>query len=774
MSGISQTVGRSMGEAAVAAARLIDKCVEDAVASLQASEPQAAMERRQQVADAWRAMMSRRRAWGERFPELLRAAFEADISGRAATDAVAPGGGGFRSLTLVDDDEIARKIESTRLAQQLTAMLERPLAELDPLMSSALGLEGIQPQRNPLRPGVYTQVLRRMMEDDRPQPAPEWTALWLRSMVQPLAKGLEQLYRAQAKLLTEAEVHAADYLLVHAPTKPAAAPEKAAAATAGPAPVTAAAAPSAAAPAASGTSAAPAPAAPTRRRIDPVRLQQFLARDEPQAHEPLDPAYYAQAEAELRALEERVDPRTYDAEAARQQMHLPVGERPARHVDTDSPLPPETWGEYGDSRERALVRGRLKTRARETGQVLGLEAVRQLLDTVADDPRLLAPVREALVALEPSLARLVMVAPRFFAEEAHPARRLLERVAERSFKYNDEFSGPFQAFLAPVTETFARLNDIEQFRTATPFQAALATLQAGWSEQDALEQDTQRKVLETVQFAERRHQQAQQLATALRERDDLLDAPAAVQEFVLATWTLVVAHARLTHAQGEDDPGGHLALLRDLLWSVSRETLKEPARAFAMIPRLLLGLREGLASLGQQPSENEAFFHQLETLHRPVLKLRATQRHRDMAPPQPPPPPAQPLAPRSFEQPWMAAEDLRAAGFEETRVPEADPPPAAPAGERLSAEDVATLSAQLQPGCWVDLHSRAQWHRARLVWATDRGTLFMFVGHGGQAHSMTRRSIERLLKDRLLRPVAADGVVPRALERLTRPSPLAA
>jgi hypothetical protein len=63
MSGVNQTVGRSTGEAAVAAARLLDKCVDQALVALQASESQAVAEQRQQVGDAWRALLARRKAW---------------------------------------------------------------------------------------------------------------------------------------------------------------------------------------------------------------------------------------------------------------------------------------------------------------------------------------------------------------------------------------------------------------------------------------------------------------------------------------------------------------------------------------------------------------------------------------------------------------------------------------------------------------------------------------------------------------------------------------
>ena len=61
---------------------------------------------------------------------------------------------------------------------------------------------------------------------------------------------------------------------------------------------------------------------------------------------------------------------------------------------------------------RRLLRGLLQRKLTRVGQVLGMEVVKKLVTQVAQDPRLLVPVREAIVALEPSLLRL---APRIAA-----------------------------------------------------------------------------------------------------------------------------------------------------------------------------------------------------------------------------------------------------------------------------------------------------------------------------------------------------------------------
>ena len=77
---------------------------------------------------------------------------------------------------------------------------------------------------------------------------------------------------------------------------------------------------------------------------------------------------------------------------------------------------------------------------------------------------------------------------------------------------------------------------------------------------------------------------------------------------------------------------------------------------------------------------------------------------------------------------------------------------------------------RLHTGCWVDLCSRQRWRRAQLVWASTKGTLFMFESHGGLPHSMTRRSCERLVAGHMLRLVGSHGVVAHALEALQQES----
>jgi len=773
MSDIPSIVMRSINDAAAASARLVERCADYAIAQLQAEETQCQKaDQRRDIADAWRELQGQRRNWMARLPPALKAAFIAAASGEQ--DDGAPRGLRPSSLTLVDDQEIALAIESSRLAQQLMSMLDRPLAELNALMSSALMLEGIQPERNPLRPDLYAKTLRRLMGESTPQPG--WPGMWLRHMVQPMAEELEKLYKTQAQVLTQAKVQAAGYRLVNTPSARASQfgglPGEQRASQFGGLPGEQRASQFGGLP---GESSAAPLSQFGAMQVNAAVVQDFMFRGGGQmAAQPLAPTYYQHIERELAELQARQVVEHYDEEEAVRYAHLSPVDRPQREVGTDKALPEAVWGEYSTAHRRALVRNRLRREARQLGQALGMEVVRKLVNEVAQDPRLLAPVREAIVGLEPSLLRLALVSPRFFSDEKHPGRMLIESVASRSFKYNDEFSPEFSGFFEAVAEQFNQLNHIEQVEDAQPFVDALQHLEAGWSAEDAVEEQRRQQLLEAVQSAERRQAEADRIASELRLRSDLEGVPEPISNFVLGPWALVLAHARLHNPRKELDPGGYVAVVADLLWSVRRElTLRDPARAFVVIPHVLVTLRKGLDMLGHRPGEHDRFFHHLEKLHRPVLKLRAKLRRQsfdslgaDLVSSEDQLPDSVPFG-ELPDQLWMAPDELQAAGFGDTLVVPREQE-AAEAQPELDEQAAETILATLAEGDWVDLYVRMNWRRARLAWLSGKGTLFMFVSHGGLAHSMTRRSLERLIRDHMLRPVPSEAVVPRALDAVAR------
>ncbi len=878
MASQSNVLQSCLQEASRAAQPALERSIDDAVAALQVAETQSmkAVER-DALGTAWRELLRNKSMWSAQYPADLRALFEASLeatansahaplssrsalspsssfsslepveaslyspSQAAALSAAPPSG--FQShsaFSLVNDADVSQAIESSRLLQQILPTVEQTLAELNKLMSSVQGLSNVRPELNPLRPETFAQALRELISATPAEPAV--TSLWLKYLADPLGRELKRVYERLVSQLEMANVQGASYRVL--PT-PASSGRGRGAGRPGEGPGADSSTGTGNGQRAGGSrghsgygtegsgfgeAAARAPsqyADLSNYEIRDELFQDFLFHGGSNANHGLAPSYYATIDEELAALQASPDSAPAGLGESRraplsEYQRLPAVDRPPRFVNELSQLNPQVWGAYGRPKERAIVRTQLKKEAQRVGQVLGLEVVRKLVNQVAQDPRLLVPVREAIVALEPSLLRLAMVDPRFFSDEGHAGRRLMERVAQRSFKYNDEFSPEFLAFFEPVTQAFNALNG-QAIDGTEPFALALAALELDWDTQDQQETDSRQNVVQALRFAEERQTQADQISFDLSSRSDLDNVPGMVLDFLFGPWALAMAHARLADTRNQIDPEGFGSVVPDLLWSVKREvTLKQPAKLIDMIPPLLGKLHAGLELLGQDPRESEAFFEGLMNLHQPVLKLRRLKSQRDAeesgaAPLGPEDLPATPEQRRArvAAHPWLGREDLDAAGFEDTlpSAPgdlsplddaEADASDAAalqaqgldspttaiitasPAATRPAAEapsaalpqpvpaaapkpamdeaEAEQLLLSLRAGGWVDLYSKRRWLRAQLIWASTKGTLFMFVSHGGQPHSMTKRSCERLLRERLLRPVDTHGVVAQALD----------
>jgi hypothetical protein len=497
-----------------------------------------------------------------------------------------------------------------------------------------------------------------------------------------------------------------------------------------------------------------------------------------------------------------------------QYRDLPVVDRPAREIGISSQLSHKAWGTYAAAHERSRVLMHLKQKAQRVSQAVGLDLVRTLVSQVASDPLLLGPVRESVVALEPALLRLAMANPRFFNEDEHPARRLIESVAQRSFKFNDEFAPEFDSFFQPVQSAFNELNATAT-RDPQPFADVLTELRQGWEAQDQKELALQDNSLQSIRYAEERQAMADQIAWDLSQRPDVDNAPGVILDFLYGPWSLVIASAKLNEPD-EADPGGYRKVVSNLLWSVKKEvTLKRPKELFAMVPGMLATLHAGLDMLGKTREETKPFFDALMRLHQPVLGLRRARIRADASHSGLPPMensgampledvpssmsmdldetlPATPeqRKPKPRAQPWLGKRELEAAGFEDTmptdygdlietqvqaRASEDDSQAAALAEEgELEDINAAATLVGLHEGDWVDLYSHREWLRAQLIWASSKGTLFMFVSRGGRPHSMTKRSCERLIASRLLRPVnTQQGVVQKALQAMKKADPAA-
>ncbi|MGS5087569.1 DUF1631 family protein [Hydrogenophaga sp. A37] len=399
---------------------------------------------------------------------------------------------------------------------------------------------------------------------------------------------------------------------------------------------------------------------------------------------------------------------------------------------------------------------------------LAVEVVTLMLRRIADDVRLLEPVREMLLRLKPVLLELARNDPRFFADRSNPARRLLDVLTERALAFKSEHDAGFEAYAQQLRKV---LQDLQV--PASQLSQRIAKLLTSLGRSDPVTQAPARGLaMQTLVKVEQRNLLAQRVAAEIQARNDFARAPGVVRRFLAGPWAQVVAQARIQAqaieglAPGDAPALRYMDILPDLLWSSRFElaSLNRP-RLIKVIPGLLRTLRDGLDSIDFPRAQADSFFQALMELHEVTYKPKRNE------PVDTPDRLGGQLEP-DLPDTWVHPAEARDSGFMDDMFIESQPAfqDTEPLGTdwRSLRETEMAASRPLAVGTWVDLRDGAQDLRCQLTWASPSGSMFLFNAANGRSVSLTLRGLDRLRSTGRLRVVAEHGLVDDALDEVTR------
>ena len=626
----------------------------------------------------------------------------------------------YEDLQLFEDAQLDQSIEVARAQQEVALSVDDVLPTLDALISTMLGWRTIQPGLNPLRPEVFVRALQATLAAHVPDNAVREALITPAAGL--LGANLRRLYRELSDWLASTGIEPAvpqGGRLQHG----------------------------------GGATGKPVNDTMARTLLTLDRLRKLLAGDFDGPAPRADflhtvPASMAmlqemkQVDALVKRLEER--PRATPAPTA----------APVSMLDE---APPAASGPA----------------QQKIGQQLGDEVVRLMFDNLLQDRRLMPAFKQRLKAMEPAVHKLATQDSRFFSDRTHPARMFLDRITQRSLAFSAETDEGWPRFVATVEAALKWLDS--KVVDADTFGELLDHLQEQWTEHDRTLKARREEAARALLHAEQRNMLAQKLAAEFGAAAEGLEVAQFVVDFLKNSWAQVVAEAQLSCADGSDDPYGYHALVDDLIWSVQKSTAQRGRnrRLAQMIPGLLSRLREGLQRIDYPPELTKRFFDNLVTIHDAAL-----QEGRDAA--KAAAAEAAESAPSEFGDTsgdsglWMAEQEAQESGFfnDDAYLPSdaaaaaaaAQPPPpptAAPLPPTATAQELRT-------GTWCELHVNHQWTRVQLTWASPHATLFMFTSQAGTAHSMSRRTLDRLRAQGLLRVVADRPVIDEALDQVAQ------
>lgn len=349
-----------------------------------------------------------------------------------------------------------------------------------------------------------------------------------------------------------------------------------------------------------------------------------------------------------------------------------------------------------------------------------IDVVATLFDFIFDDTRVPDAMKGLIGRMQLPVLKLALIDHGFFSNRNHPARRLINAMAQAAATWDGELA--LDSTLYRAAEPLVLRIQNEACEDSSVFAACLETFETYLAEQER--QADQKAAALTSRLAQREQLELARTvaagAIATYCADDAL--PAAIRDFLSGHWLAVLTAA--ARDGGEDGSRWRTVVdtMDELVWSVRpKHDTDERQRLVQRLPRLLEGLRRGLEAQGVDATLREAFFTELVTLHAQAVKAGM----------------AAPAATANASTPAAA-----------------EPSPAAAVADAAPREAIAAATtdeplelAALQRGSWIELHLESGDRRAvRLTWVSPARTMYLFANRQGQrALALTRNELARKL-----------------------------
>jgi hypothetical protein len=360
------------------------------------------------------------------------------------------------------------------------------------------------------------------------------------------------------------------------------------------------------------------------------------------------------------------------------------------------------------------IRAEAATQSLATVDALTIDLVSMLFDFVFEDASIPAAVKALLARLQIPMLKAALLDKAFFSARSHPARRLLDALAESALGLDEDDTRGVET-LSMIDGVVDRV--LERFDSDLAlFEELAAEVRGFLASRAQLDDEIVRHSAQLVEARERREIAE---AVASSEVNRRLDArqfvPPPVRDMLQGEWARALAGVVLVEGEGSPLWQRLAMAMEDLLWSVEPKALPDDRkRLLAMLPAMLGELQLGLRRAGASDERRDAFMGALVDCHAMAVKAGL----RGMA--------ALPAATRA---PQVAAPEIEReiipAGevqLEEIRLRSA---PGAAVRNLFTRTGIFT---NVQRGSWVEFRrGAAAAVRARLTWVSPNKGVYLFT-----------------------------------------------
>lgn len=366
-----------------------------------------------------------------------------------------------------------------------------------------------------------------------------------------------------------------------------------------------------------------------------------------------------------------------------------------------------------------------------------IELLATIFDFVFAEASIPPAMRGLIGRLQIPLLKTALLDPDFLFQEDHPARRLVETLAQSGLAWDPE-QGRDDPLYEMIERIVARV-DLEFVQQIELFSNVVAELESFLSEEERLSE-----AMLAAPVAEAMRQERMQHAYSLAERDvaariETGEVAGFVEIFLERQWTSVLT---LAHSVSDSKPEALEKALRtmdDLIWSLKPKTTPEERKELlGKLPAMLSMINAWLNTIRWDEPERMQFFSSLAERHAAVVRA-----------------PLEVSARRQVEMAVNAAQKASERRFSAREKELGETP----------VDQFVLMVEAIEWGDWVEfVRVDATTVKFKLAWISPRRSRYIFTSrHGADAFSYTAEELARAFRDQEATLVPSASVIDRAL-----------
>jgi hypothetical protein len=379
-----------------------------------------------------------------------------------------------------------------------------------------------------------------------------------------------------------------------------------------------------------------------------------------------------------------------------------------------------------------------------------IDVISMLFEFILDDYSLPDAMKALISRLQIPMLKVAIIDKTFFSKKVHPARRLLNTLAQAAVGWNETGDRANDALYTKIEAVVKRV--LNEFVDDPSIFSELDDEFGAWWQQEQrgaqiAEQRTNQVTRGKEQLRGAKQQVAKELNKRLREQRTV---PEAVMALLDDGWKDVLLLNYLRQGEDSKEWLESLEMVDRLLWSVQpKSDYAERQQLLRGIPELLRNLRERLNSISFDQHKMARLFKELQNCHIGCLRGGDPNLIQGAG-----------TKPASTNEIHFTDSQLVCDESQFSEEVE---------NAGLSREEAAQQVQELEVGTWLELQDGSARNRVKLSWKSKVTDTYIFVNRKGmKAMELTAAGLVRRFREGSVRlvEISETPIIDRALDAM--------